>query len=712
MSVQCETAKAVSDVMWVDGKADDDEYPEFLAELRARFDAATAGGDKLFTTTAEGLFDAFLAALPADKRQHYDCRACRRFVDRFGGLVTIASSGDDAPLMWGRSGVSKLFRAPVRAMERIVDCARVNGVFLCDEPTWGLPSNISPKPPGVWRHMHVTPSAALVHRPTVLVSTSQAMAEKLQDYQMLQRGLAEFSIDVARQAHTLLTTGQLYRSEKCIGAAKWLLDLHVAREATKNSVARDNLTWLAVATAPAGFCHVRSSMIGTMLEDIASGMQFADIKRRFDEKMNPLQYQRPQAAPSAGNIAQAEKAIAALKAAGALDRRYARIDDITQFLWRAQPAKGVAPATGGVFAHIAPKAKAPAANTALTIPAQTMTWEKFARTVLPDAVGVEAQVPTSPDRFMALVTAAQSDAPPILQWDSEERRNSMSWYYASGIDAEIKRRVIGAGGTHADCDIRASLIWNNRNDLDLHVVTPHGEHIFFAAKRSRCGGWLDVDMNVRGETDAPVENIRWTKGTAHAGRYQIYVQNYRFHEYGHGPTPFRVELEVNGDVFHVDGVASPHRQTGPASDVVVAEFVYCPGQKLGAAPRGLRSSQESGSWNVAPGQWAKVTGIVQSPNLWGERPLTQHGQHTFFLLDGCRDTAQGVGRGFFVETLRSDYRPIRSTLEAYAASATIAGAEGASACGVGMSDQAPWNLMLRVASKDGSALSYHIDRWD
>jgi hypothetical protein len=52
-----------------------------------------------------------------------------------------------------------------------------------------------------------------------------------------------------------------------------------------------------------------------------------------------------------------------------------------------------------------------------------MTWEKFARTMLPEALSIEAQVPAGPERFMALVTAANADAPPILQWDAEERRN-------------------------------------------------------------------------------------------------------------------------------------------------------------------------------------------------------------------------------------------------------------------------------------------------
>ena len=102
---------------------------------------------------------------------------------------------------------------------------------------------------------------------------------------------------------------------------------------------------------------------------------------------------------------------------------------------------------------------------------------------------------------------------------------------------------------------------------------------------------------------------------------------------------------------------------------------------------------------------------VEALRSRGDRPLRQHGRHLFFLLHGCRDTRRGVGRGFFVETLKGEFHPIRSTLEAYTATATLEGSEEATACGLGMSDQAPWDLLLRVTTASGTTL-YQIDRWE
>lgn len=146
------------------------------------------------------------------------------------------------------------------------------------------------------------------------------------------------------------------------------------------------------------------------------------------------------------------------------------------------------------------------------------------------------------------------------------------------IDAEIRKRVTEAGGRYDGVDIRASLLWNNRNDLDLHVITPDGHHIFYGDKRSPCGGWLDVDMNVRGETTKPVENIRWEKGKAKKGHYKVFVRNYAYHEHDRGATFFKVEIEINGRVQHFEGKI-PAGRTGEASDVTMLEFDYNPDER-------------------------------------------------------------------------------------------------------------------------------------
>lgn len=147
------------------------------------------------------------------------------------------------------------------------------------------------------------------------------------------------------------------------------------------------------------------------------------------------------------------------------------------------------------------------------------------------------------------------------------------------IDAEIMQRVEAAGGQYKNVDVRASLVWNNRNDLDLHVIAPSGEEIFYGHKESVCGGWLDVDMNVQGESTKPVENVRWTRGQAPAGKYRVFVQNYRFHETDQAPTEFRVEIEVNGEIRRFKKTISPKRETGPESDILIDEFIFDPARR-------------------------------------------------------------------------------------------------------------------------------------
>lgn len=170
------------------------------------------------------------------------------------------------------------------------------------------------------------------------------------------------------------------------------------------------------------------------------------------------------------------------------------------------------------------------------------------------------------------------------------------------IDAEIRQRLLKAGGRFENCSVRASLLWNTFDDLDLHVITPNNEHIYYAARKASCGGELDVDRNAGGrETRKPVENIRWAKGTAQPGKYRVFVRNYNYHDDSMGDIPFKVELDIDGVVQGFAGkiVAGA---TGPQSDVTAFEFTYSPDQAVMANSE----SHDAYTDEVILGKWRKL----------------------------------------------------------------------------------------------------------
>ncbi|MGG0794784.1 hypothetical protein ABE137_12360 [Brevibacillus laterosporus] len=664
-----------------------DNYPQFSEAIKERF--ASFNDKPLFTTDAENLFEIFLKNLPENARQHYTCRCCKNFVERFGGLVSIFENGELSSVLWDEEETPKFFLKAVKAMKKIVLASRVKGVFVSSERVLGTPTF------GGWEHMSVTLPTEKVHR-SMLKTAGQEMAEKKEVFRILVSGLIEYPLEAVNQAVTLLESETLYRSDRVLGVAKFVQELHNKRINAKNSRKRDNITWLAVATAPSGFCHIKSSMIGTLLDDIVSGYSIDVISRRFAEKMNPSNYMRAQSAPTQGNIQQAEKIVEKLGFSESLKRRYATYEEIPQFIWQdKKTVKEEVKKSGGVFGNITPKEKQTVHSNIMNLPTTVMTWDKFSRTVLPTAESIEVMV-DNPNRLMALVTASDEDAPNILQWD-----NTFSWYYHGGIDGEIKRRVEDAGGQYENNEIRCSLIWESYTDLDLHAIAPSGESIDYTHKRSRCGGWLDVDANAgSGTTMYPVENIRWANGQARQGRYQFFVHN--FAERGNDITPFKVELEVAGKIYTFSDALRDKQK------VVVFTFDYIKGQ----APNITSTSYTSDdAWAIPVNNFVKVKGITNSPNLWGEEKSTHVGHHIFFLLEGAKDKSEGKGRGFFVETLKPELREIRKTLEAYTANTPIEGVEQATACGVGYSRDSEWNLVVKVTANNSTRI-IKIDRWD
>src|SRR5581483_5823738 len=159
------------------GNYEDKGYDAFLSYFNARFLETIQNGTRpLFTTDAEGLFAAYLAAFPeGTERQHHNCSACRHFIDRYAGLVTIDEKGLTTPAVLNLEDVPEQYERPIADMARLVRKAKVTGVFLSSQAVLGQPVT------GPWRHFAVTlPKRALYSRATQ--TAGQSMAEKREDY--------------------------------------------------------------------------------------------------------------------------------------------------------------------------------------------------------------------------------------------------------------------------------------------------------------------------------------------------------------------------------------------------------------------------------------------------------------------------------------------------------------------------------------------------
>ena len=104
--------------------------------------------------------------------------------------------------------------------------------------------------------------------------------------------------------------------------------------------------------------------------------------------------------------------------------------------------------------------------------------------------------------------------------------------------------------------VQISLLWNNLNDLDLHILCPSGEMISYQKPRSRCGGELDVDMNAGGrKSNVPVENVYWPEDGAAKGKFIVMVNHFANHG-GGDPTKFTVAVTVDGQTKRFSGQVS------------------------------------------------------------------------------------------------------------------------------------------------------------
>lgn len=475
----------------VPGNLHDQEYSACLTSLKTRFLLNTAtkapglAPEPLFTTASSPhLWSAYIYSFPFNERQYHNCNACRHFIEKYGGLVTVNSFGRVSPAFWSehdaRGMKDEHTETAVRAMISLIEKAPITGVFFSPEKVWGSPIT------GLWRHFSIVPSSSQVFNRKD-ITAEQAMAEERENFKNVQRALYEWKTQTLETAVQILETGHMYRGNEIAPQARWLLELKKTVGRTPSSSPTDvNLLWRAVAMAPAGFCHPRSGMLGVLLDAIEAGKAFSEVKRIFEEKMDPMKYQRAQVLPAAGTVAQAEKLVEKLGVANSLKRKYATLQDV-EAIWIPRQSKSVVSfetvaVPSGVFRNIktkpGPKGVVLRREAPIHVPIKTMTWSSFNSKILPSAERIEIFVRPK-DNFAVLLTAADISAPPILQWDRLDERNPVSWYLYDAGSYALQFGLLSNRYADVTAVILKPNLWGS------HPVEHKGKGVIFAIEGAR-----------------------------------------------------------------------------------------------------------------------------------------------------------------------------------------------------------------------------------
>jgi hypothetical protein len=99
-----------------------------------------------------------------------------------------------------------------------------------------------------------------------------------------------------------------------------------------------------------------------------------------------------------------------------------------------------------------------------------------------------------------------------------------------------------------------TLLWDNMNDLDLLIRSPNGDIIHHGSRQSRDGGTLELDMNAKGRTKRPIENVLWMQD-APGGSYHVFVHHHSKHGrlFDSDPTTYTVRISSNDELYSSEG---------------------------------------------------------------------------------------------------------------------------------------------------------------
>lgn len=611
-------------------------FPAFSALVHARYEAMRTG--ELFVVDTTDLNETYLSAFPEGTNPifrtntEHDCSCCKNFIRNIGNVVAIQDGKivtvwDDyaqAPAPYdvvGRILAERVRQSPIKSVwrtkERQYGAATTNEL-LEDSTT------------RTWHHFH----GAVVGQ-HFNMTPDAARGELDTTAHVLRRGLEEIRPD------DLDTVINLAEANNLLRGAEMLPALRSFRALMQNYAVADDkdlFTWANIGRRDA---RIRNTAIGTLLTDLAEGADLETAVAKYENKVHGSNYKRPSALVTPKMIAAGLAKIDELGLRGAVERRHARISDVSVndvlFVDNAVAGK----MKDGLADLLLSGAAAQPAKVSSPTP---ISAEDFFATVVPKSQTISALVENRhAGNFMSITAPVSPGEARLFNWG-----NDFAWSYDGDVADSITQRVKAAGG-NVDAKFRVSLAWFNTDDLDIHALDPAGNRIYFGNKMRV----LDVDQNYTSLRTDPVENLSWT--TVRDGVYQIAVN--QFTRRNMSDVGFMIEVAINGQLqqfTHTRGLSD--KETVRAMDITLrgGQIVDI---TLGDGVTGGAFSADK--WGVKTQTLVPVDTLMLSPNHWEGQAVGN--KHWFFILRDCKNP--DPVRGIYNEYLRPGLNEHRKVFE-------------------------------------------------
>lgn len=663
-------------------------FPKFAKIVNTSVKKLTKGQDVFWANVdVDKLYEKYLSAFPEGtnpifkKQTEHDCSCCKQFIRRAGAIVTVNKDGTGLNTVWSDfQSMPVPYNIVAEQLHWMVSSAEIADLYLTTlkESKFGSEKSVSADKEGnalTWNHFYTD---QLPGHLVVTGSTGEECGKYKTTVQVFERGLIELLPEAVATVISLVDDNTLYRGAEHREA---LVQFQKAQKSYKDldDRAKHLFVWKN-AVGPAS--RFRNTVIGTLVQDLSTGVDIEDAVKSFETKVAPQNYKRTTALITPMMISKAMETIKELDLNESLERRYAKISDISvnDVLWvdnSVKPQMKGALETA-LLQQVAPKKSA--ADDEKN--AEDVSLDVFLKTVLPDTTGMELLFKSGHlGNLMSLTAPVHPEPKQLFKWG-----NDFAWSYGGNVADSIKERVKEAGGNVTNAKLRISLSWSNFDDLDLHVIEPGGREIYFGAKKG-VYGHLDVDMNAGVRMSRkPVENVAFEDLVD--GPYKAVVHNFNKRE--SIDVGFTVEVENQGKLSHFSYDKAVRNR-----DQVHVATIHIKGGVIARVDVGdveiHTSAVSQEKWGLTTEAYVKVNAVTYSPNYWGDNAVGN--KHTFFVLDGAKNDEPT--RGIYNEFLHPRLEKHRKVFEVIGDKTKCVPTEG-QLSGLGFSSTKVDSFIVRV----------------